>query len=181
MHLVVTIPGQPSVAVRKASIVRLAQWPMPGVVLPVLAERDDPHKYVILWDRVPSGSERGAQQAAQVASRLNGADQRAASTGAGAHAPRSGVVFGMPASISVNGQPATDEAIVAFEAMTGIDLNGDGMVGGRATASTGADPADDAAATGAEDRLRRLQSLRDDGLVSETEYQAKRAEILSGL
>jgi hypothetical protein len=32
-----------------------------------------------------------------------------------------------------------------------------------------------------EERLRHLQSLRDSGLVSETEYQAKRAEILAGL
>ena len=33
----------------------------------------------------------------------------------------------------------------------------------------------------AEDRLRRLQTLRDGGLISEEEYQAKRAEILAGL
>jgi hypothetical protein len=33
----------------------------------------------------------------------------------------------------------------------------------------------------AEQRLRHLQSLRDGGLISESEYQAKRAEILAGL
>lgn len=32
-----------------------------------------------------------------------------------------------------------------------------------------------------EDRLHHLQSLRDGGLISEVEYQAKRAEILAGL
>ncbi|MGV7120826.1 SHOCT domain-containing protein [Sphingopyxis sp. 550A] len=34
---------------------------------------------------------------------------------------------------------------------------------------------------GVEDRLRHLQSLRDGGLISEEEYQAKRTEILAGL
>lgn len=50
--------------------------------------------------------------------------------------------------------------------------------------------ADDIASTGdtnsadagsPEDRLRRLQALRDGGLISEAEYQAKRADILAGL
>lgn len=39
----------------------------------------------------------------------------------------------------------------------------------------------DASRESVEDRLRHLQSLRDGGLISEEEYQAKRAEILAGL
>jgi len=168
MNLVITIPGQPSVAVRKASIVKLSQWPMPGAILPVLAERTDPRRYAILWDRISSGAESGAERARQIADRLNAGDR--AEPGASGH--RSG----MHTSITVNGQPATSETIAALEAMTGMDLNGDGRVAGRGTTSAGQEGAQDA-----EDRLRHLRSLRDGGLIDDAEYRAKRADILSGL
>lgn len=171
MNLVITVPGQPSVAVRKANIVRLAQWPMPGTTLPIVAERSEPRKFHILWDQVTSGAERGAERAEQIAERIN-----AGGRGAEAGAAPSTAFFGMPASVTINGQPATAEALAAFEAMTGMDLNGDGAVGAPA-----AQARDDAAAPDGADRLRRLQALRDDGLISEAEYQAKRAEILGKL
>ena len=156
MHLVITVPRQPSVAVRKANIVRLSQWPMPGATLPIVAERSDPRKYRILWDQVTAGAQRGAERAEQIAERIN-----AGGRGTGASTGSAATFFGMPASVTINGQPATAEALAAFEAMTGMDLNRDGAVGA--------------------DRLRRLQALRDDGLISEAEYQAKRSAILSGL
>lgn len=171
MNLVITIPGQHSVAVRKANIVHLSTWPMPGTTLPILAERSDPRKYHILWDQVASGAQSGAARAEQIAERINAGGQ-VADAGTGP----SSAFIGMPASVTINGQPATPEALAAFEAMTGMDLNGDGVVGRR-----GGQAMDGNAATDGTDRLRRLQALRDGGLISETEYQAKRAQILSGL
>lgn len=174
MNLVVTVPGQPSVAVRKASLVRLAHWPMPGTVLPVLAERNDPRRFRILWDRVPSGAERGARQAEEVASRMNGV-----APGAQAGAFRAGSPVRVASSITINGQPASAEAIAAVEALTGMDLDGDGQVGGKPAPGTGYTAGE--AGESIEARLRHLQKLRDDGLVSAEEYRAKRAEILAGL
>jgi len=171
MNLVITIPGQPSVGARKASIVRLSQRPMPGATLPIVAERSDPRKFLILWNRMASGAERGARQAEQIADRIN-----ASGRGAKAGGEPSGAFFGMPASVTINGQPATAEALAAFEAMTGMDLNGDGRVGGHGRQAIGEEAATDGA-----NRLRHLQTLHDDGLISEAEYRAKRADILSGL
>lgn len=171
MNLVITIPGQPSVAVRKASLVKLSQWPMPGTVLPVLAERSDPRRYVILWEQIASSAESSAERARQIADRLNAGGGAEPGPGAAAGGPS-----GMFTSVTVNGQPATSETIAALEAMTGMDLNGDGRVAGRGTTSAGQEGAQDA-----EDRLRHLRSLRDGGLIDDAEYRAKRADILSGL
>ena len=168
MNLVVTIPGQPSVAVRKANLVRLSQWPMPGMTLPVLAERGDPRRFNILWDEVSSGAERGAQQAQQVADRINAGGHAGS---ASATSPQG--LAGVHTTVTVNGQPATDETLAAIEAMTGLHLDGLFAAGGQGAAGM--------AGGSVESRLARLQSLRDAGLVSDEEYRAKRAEILDSL
>lgn len=180
MSLVVTIPGQPSVAVRKANLVSMAKWPMPGMSLPVVAERSDPGKFRILWDQVASGRERGLFQAQQVADRLNGNGGEAAGGAAAGLAGLfgAGIPAGVRTSVTINGRPASAQDLSAFEAMTGMDLNGDGVVGG--TVTDGAGKAD-AEAGSVDARLRRLQGLRDAGLINEDEFQAKRAEILSRL
>lgn len=186
MSLVVTIPGQPSVAVRKANLVSMAKWPMPGMSLPVVAERTDPGKFRILWDQVATGRERGLFQAQQVADRLNGngnvnGNGGEAASGAAAGLASlfgAGIPAGVRTSVSINGRPASAQDLSMFEAMTGMDLNGDGVVGGAAAGGAGKT---DAESGNAEARLRRLQGLRDAGLVDEDEFQAKRAEILSRL
>ena len=71
MHLVVTVPGVPSVVVRETYLVKMSKWPWPGMELPILASRSDPTRFKIRWDRVPTGRERGAEQAARLADALN--------------------------------------------------------------------------------------------------------------
>lgn len=181
MNLVITVPGQPSVAVHKANLVSMTKWPMPGMRLPVIAERTDPKKFKILWDQVASGRERGQQQAQQVADRING-DGTAGDAAAGLAGLAGLFGVGSPAgvhtSVTINGQPASAQDLSVFEAMSGMDLNGDGVVGG--TAASGASTVN--ANTGdTEARLRHLQALRDAGLINADEFQAKRAEILSRL
>ncbi|MCA1613376.1 MAG: SHOCT domain-containing protein [Acidobacteria bacterium] len=90
-----------------------------------------------------------------------------------------------PARIVVNGREYSGpedmpaETRAAYEGALGVfaDSDGDNVpdlfegLGAKAQP-----PAEDAAA-----RLKRLKSLSDAGLITEQEYQAKRAEILSGL
>jgi|GEM_PF-7090792 len=168
MHLVITIPGQPSVAVRTANLVRLSQWPMSGTMLPVLAERNDPRRFVILWDEVSSGAARAAERAEQIADRINAGHQPVPADGKLPGGP-----VGTFTTVTVNGQPATDETLAAIEAMTGLHLNG--LLGAAGQAGTGP------AAGTVESRLAHLQSLRQAGLVSDEEYRAKRAGILASL
>ncbi|MGV7120825.1 hypothetical protein [Sphingopyxis sp. 550A] len=110
-------------------------------------------------------------QAEQVADRINASGWDAKAGG-----EPLGAFFGMPASVTINGEPTTAKALSAFETMTGMDLNGDGRVGGHGGQAIGEEAATDGA-----NKLRHLQTLRGDGLISEAGYQAKRADILSGL
>lgn len=73
MSLVINVPGKPSVAVRKASIVKLVQWPMPGMDLPVEADKSDPTRFRILWNEVPTGAERARAETQRVADFMNSA------------------------------------------------------------------------------------------------------------
>jgi hypothetical protein len=41
------------------------------MVLPIVASRADPARFKIRWDQVPTGRERGAEQAARLADALN--------------------------------------------------------------------------------------------------------------
>ncbi|WP_306581161.1 SHOCT domain-containing protein [Dokdonella sp.] len=178
MNLVITIPGQPSVAVTKASLVRLAQWPLPGMLLPVLAERSDARTYAIQWAEVPSGAQRAAEQARRVAEQANAGDSAPAAAAAASAGPAARS-FTRRSQVTINGQPATPEALAAVELMTGMDLDGDGRIGGREAAPAPHDGAD--ATPSVESRLRQLQALHDGGLIGEDEYRAKRAQILSSL
>lgn len=175
MDLVITIPDQPSVAVRKASLVRLARWPQPGMSLPLLAERTDPRRYRILWDEVPSGRARGAVSARELADRLNA--DRAGTLDAAPAAPAG--IFRRQVSVTINGEPATRESLAAIEALTGLDLDGDGRANGHAAGS--APPDDGPRDRDIEQRLRQLQVLRERGLISDDEYRTKRAAILASL
>lgn len=206
MNVVVTVPDQPSVAVQKASIVMLDKWPMPGVSLPVMADRADPRRFTILWDEVPTGADRGAQQAQQVAERMNqgGGGSSTGPSGGGEGAFRTNT------TVTVNGAPASAADIAAFEAMTGMDLDGDGVIGtgpggeaaqaptrkvvtvsgdrmadllgkfaapGGAAVSGAAGPG----SAGPDDtvtRLERLAALRDSGALTTAEFEAAKRKIL---
>lgn len=90
-----------------------------------------------------------------------------------------------PIRIVVNGREYTGpedmpaETRAAYEGAMGVFADSDGDNVPDLFEGLGAQaqpPADDAAA-----RLKRLKSLLDAGLITEQEYEAKRAEILSGL
>lgn len=163
MNLVIALPGMPATPTQLTAMVRADKWPFPGATLPVEIDLDKPSRMRILWDEVPSGRERGAAAAQQIAAQLN-----AASAGApppmtaptvvqptpGAPVP-SGLQVGgeigpdaaaalsaafggvtippgarvVSTSTTINGQPAGPDQIAAIESLTGMDLNGDGVIG----------------------------------------------------
>lgn len=131
MNLVISVPGQPAVAVSKASVVKLAKWPSAGAQLPVMAERSDPREFNILWDRVGTGWDVGVAQAQALADQMSSGAQ-AAPGGASAFGGAPTGQTGSPnviTSVTINGQPASPDDLAPFEEMTGMDLNGDGVVG----------------------------------------------------
>ena len=126
LHLVVTIPGQPSVAVEKTLRANWKKWPYTGITLPVEIERNDPSKLRVLWDEVPTGSERASEAAAQLAEHMN-----QGSTSFAAPTPPVTPSTGMTrtSSVTIDGREATPEEIQQYEKLTGMDLDGDALVG----------------------------------------------------
>lgn len=147
MNLVVSLPGMPATPTRLTAMVRASKWPYPGTTLPIEIDLDKPSRMRILWDEVPSGRARGEAAAQQIAAQLNAASagiqpgmQSGAQPGmqAGPQQPVQQGLGGLPippgaqvisSSVTINGQTASPEQIAAMESLTGMDLNGDGVVG----------------------------------------------------
>ncbi|MEO7124871.1 MAG: hypothetical protein ABI382_05205 [Nakamurella sp.] len=135
VNLVVTLPGMPNVPVEKSMRVAASRWPSPGMVLPIEVDQYDASRVRILWDEVPTGRDRGAAAAADLAAQMNGsgwapgpvAGQESAAFPLGFQIPPRAQV--VSSSVTINGQQATSEQIANVEIMTGMDLNGDGIVG----------------------------------------------------
>lgn len=170
MNLVVTVPGRDSFAVDEQFIVKVKKWPRPGLELPIAASRSNPEKFKILWDEVTPWSEVAGAQAAQLAASLNQDP-----------VPGSGQAPGGP-TVLVNGRQATPEEVAQFEAMTGMDLDGDGRIAGQPGQPGQSRQSGPAAPPPAGDdriaALERLVALREAGALTDDEFADEKARIL---
>ena len=189
MQLVVSVPGHPSFAIDDEYMVKIKKWPNPGQTLPIEASQSDPGKFKILWDEIVPWDEQGASQAQRLAEAMN--QQPTAPGGA---PPAGGV--GSP-MVMINGRPATPEELEQYEALTGMDLDGDGKIAGGAAAPPGGGlqgmiaGAMAAAQQGmpgvpdqpgkADDRvaaLERLAALKASGALTDAEFETEKQRIL---
>ena len=166
MNLVVTIPGQPSTTVETTLRAHDTRWPFAGMTLPVEVSRNDPSRLRVLWDEIPTARERSASAAASIAAQLNGLTETPPRSFASSTTfPPEGVM--RTSSVTINGQPASPEEIARFEALTGMDLNGDGITGSAAATS------DDRVAA-----LERLAALHASGALTADEFAAEKRRLL---
>ena len=181
MHLVVTVPGHASFAIDDEFIVKVKKWPSPGHTLPVEASQSDPTKFKILWDEIPDWDVGAAAQAQQLAAAMN--QQPPPDRPEGQQPPPGRV---SSSTVMINGRPATPEELQQYEAMTGLDLDGDGRIAGGAAAPSGGLQGLIAGALAdqpgrADDRvaaLERLAALKASGTITEAEFQTEKARIL---
>lgn len=158
MHLVVSVPGHASYAIDDEYIVKVKKWPSPGQSLPIEASQSDPTRFKIVWDEIHDWDVGAAAQAQQLAQAMN--QQPAPMPPDGQPPPTQGT----SSTVMINGRPATPEELKQYEAMTGMDLDGDGRLAG-----------------GADDRLsalERLAALKASGALTEAEFEAEKARIL---
>ena len=185
---VVRAAGMAPAAVVRHGVARTAKWPRPGMVLPVTVDQADPTRIRIEWGEVPTTR----QVARDEARRLAQAPAPGAAT-AGEPYPTGTVqtsdglgtshsyVVVDDRTIDLSDHPEVGEDIRNL-VLTGMGdprkLQADIFATLRAE---GLDP--DATASHGEpaERLRRLDELRNQGLVSETEYRAKHQRILDEL
>lgn len=181
MHLVVSVPGHASYAIDDEFIVKVKKWPSPGQTLPLEASQSDPTRFKVLWDEIPDWDVGAAAQAEKLAAAMN------------QEPPTTQVSSSM---VMINGRPATPEELKQYEAMTGMDLDGDGRIAGGAAAPGGGlqgmiagamaaaqqgMPAGPDQPGKADDRvaaLERLAALKASGTITEAEFQTEKARIL---
>ena len=162
VSLVLTVDGQPSVAIDTVIRASYDRWPFPGMVLPIEASRADITRFKVLWSEMPTAQERATQAARAMADNLNGkTDTPPQAT------LHMGPVF-RNTSVTVNGKAATPADIAQFEALTGMDLDGDGAVAGR-TAAPAADRISE---------LERLAALHAQGALTDSEFAAAKRNVL---
>lgn len=189
MHLVVTVPGHAAFPVDDQFIIKVKKWPSAGGVLPIEASQSDPTRFKILWDEVPSWEVGAAAQAEQLAAMMN---QQPTPPPPGSVAPPPAQPPSGQAVVMVNGRPATPEEVQQYEAMTGLDLDGDGRLADGAAAPPGGLQAmvagamaqqagsagDGSVSDGRIAALERLAALKASGALSEAEFEAEKARLL---
>jgi hypothetical protein len=199
MHLVVSVPGYQAFTVDDTYIVKVKKWPGTGDMLPIEASQANPRELKILWDEVSSWEVDAAARAQQVAQAMNQQGPP----------PQGGVppaAFGGQPTVVVDGRQATPAEVQQYEAMTGMDLDGDGRIAGGAAAPPGGLQAMIAGAVAgqqapppppppppgapgvpadqpgsADDRvaaLERLAALKATGALTDAEFEAEKARIL---
>ncbi len=169
------------------------KWPFPGMVLPVSIDRADPSRFRIEWDEVQSGRDRGQQAAEAIAAAMRG-------EGGGGAMPVAGFPAGVtPQIVNLSGRDLSQlsEEQKAKLRMLGMDPDALAAAQGHAPAPPGGAPPTappppapvtpsqppQAGGQGVDDRvalLERLARLRQQGALTEAEFEAQKKQILGG-
>lgn len=167
MHLVVQIDGREPYPAETHQIAPRKKWPQPGLTVPVTVDERDPSKVKVDFDAMPTNDDRARQIAEQQAASMGRASGSADLTGLLGGSP--------PQQVNIVGDigQVPPEQLARLEQMTGMDLDGDGTVGGAARPGQGA--ADDRVG-----RLERLAQLRASGALTDAEFEQEKRRILRG-
>jgi Short C-terminal domain len=169
MQLVIQAEGIPPTAVSFNGLVHYDRWPAPGMVLPVTVDRAEPQRISIDWDEVPSRAERSQQSAEGLAAMLRG-------EGGGAAAGSTGG----PMIVNVSGRDLSQlsEEQKAKLRMFGIDP--DALAASQTPAGPvpPPPPTEEAAMDERLGRLERLAKLKEQGVLTEEEFEEQKARIL---
>jgi hypothetical protein len=165
---VVTAPGVPATEIVHVGSSTTGKWPSPGDHLAVMVDRADPRRLRIQWNDVPGAtapipSTRGSVHVhtnIKTTLKINGRPVDASRF--------PGLKEALASAITQNtGDPAAMKQ--ALEKLIGEE-------GTLAQAIESASPEEAIA-----DKLRKLQSLKESGLLSEVEYADRRKQILDSI
>ncbi len=174
VQLVVQADGVPPTAISYQGLVHRDRWPMPGMVLPVTVDRADPQRVEIEWDEVQSSRDRSRQSAENLAAMMRGeGDPQRSPVGAA----------GGPMVVNLSGRDLSkmSEEQRAKLRMLGIDPDTlAGQQGGPIPPPPPAPPAEDDAVDERLARLERLAKLKEQGVLTDEEFQAQKRRILEG-
>lgn len=186
LNLVVSVQGWPAYSVEHSQICPASKWPHPGSTLAVVVSQSDPMKLKIDFDAMPDAGEVARMQAEQMAARLRGAPGHGGTVSGPfttTHGPTT------TTTVHVHGGSAADipaDLRDGIEQMLGVDIDGDGRIGGAGTApSSGfgfgqpagwSSPATDDRVA----QLERLAALHRSGALTDAEFAAEKRRLLGG-
>jgi hypothetical protein len=165
VQLVVQAEGVQPTAVAYRGLVHRDRWPMPGTVLPVTVDRADPQRVDIEWDEVVSSKDRSRQSAEDLAAMMRGEEGAA-------------TVAGAPTVVNLSGRDLStlSEDQKAKLRMLGIDP--DALAAEHAPAPVSPAPAEEDPVDERLARLERLAKLRDQGALTDEEFEAQKRLVL---
>ncbi len=174
IQFVVQAEGVPPTAVAHHGLVHRDRWPMPGMVLPVTVDRADPQRVDIEWDEVQSSGDRSRQSAENLAAMMRG-------EGAPTGTPAGGAGGPMVVNLSGRDLSQISEEQKAKLRMLGIDPDAlAAQQGGAAPPPPPAPPAEDDVVDERLARLERLAKLKEQGVLTDEEFEAQKRQILQG-
>ena len=182
---IVSGDGIPPTAVEHAGIAKTKKWPQNGQTLPVTVDRADPTRLHIEWDEVEDSWASARSSAEKMAAMMRNGGAASAASGwtAGADAANAAA----PVVINASGVPGVREDLMKL-AMSGgspeqimnalkehgVQVPDAASVQMFSAAAAAAAPAEEDPAA----RLRKLQDLKRDGLITEDEYETQRTKVL---
>lgn len=177
MQLVVHVEGHQAYPAEVHQIAPRAKWPQPGMRVPVDVDPKDSRRVKVDFDAMEDTREVARRMAAEQA-----AAAASGQTTMGAGMP-AGFTQSGPTHVNIVGDPndLPPEKLAQVEQMLGMDLDGDGTVGG--TPSPGGSAVPSGGTVGDDDRLaklERLASLRASGVLSDDEFEQEKRRILGG-
>ena len=161
MNLIVQADGVPATAVEMTQIVHNQKWPSPGMTLPVTVDRANPQKVKIEWDELQDSRDRSRQSAQDMAAAMRG-DQPAAGLG-GAQV------------INLSGQDLSDLPEEKKQKLRMLGIPVPESPAAPAAPADDGEPMDDRL-----EQLERLAKLKDQGVLTDAEFEAQKKQILEG-
>jgi hypothetical protein len=184
---VVSGDGIPPTAIEHAGIAKTKKWPQNGQTLPVTVDRADPTRVHIEWDEVEDSWASARSSAEKMAEMMrSGGTATAAASSWTSPTGDVSVNVTPPTVIDASGIPGVREDLIKVamsggtpeQIMNALKEHGvqipDAANMQMFTAGAAAAPAEEDPAT----RLRKLQDLKRDGLITEDEYEAQRTKVL---
>jgi Short C-terminal domain len=175
---VIQAPGVEAFSGEQVFEIWSRQWPQPGADLPVVFDREKTDRIEIQWDKVMSTSDSARLHAEELAAQMREGAQPGQATGTG----QPGAPVVTPIVIGNASPERIAEAMAKAEQALGMDLDGDGKVGGAtgAGAASGAGGAPSPAAAGGDlaSQLERLTKLRDSGALTDAEFESMKRKAI---
>lgn len=165
MTCVVQAEGVPAQSAHQTGFGPTNRWPYAETVLPVTVDRADATECVVHWDELLTIKDTHDAQADALAAAMRG-ESGAGTGGLGAVAGVGGVTV-----VDPQGDPAKRDQILGALQAQGVDV--EAIQHPRSDASESGAGSDDQLA-----RLERLGALHSSGVLSDAEFEARKAKIL---